>query len=345
MLPQFYKNLFSGRSSISEDFWIKRERDEDLFRKGVRRYNSGSQGGIMVIGDRNSGKTAFCRYITERLFKKEKIHHIFPLQTGSVKVSDFEDELRKITSTAGEIKDIMETLPRGTVFIIHDLELWWEHSINGWEVVRLLIDLINEYGKNFLFVVNMNPYAFDIMNKMLNLQDVFISVIPLRPFDSKEIEEIIIRRHRSSGLKFVLKKSEEEGLSEIRMAKLFNKYFNYSDGNPGTALKAWLCNIVRVTDKKIYIQSPISPNTKILTELDEEWIVILTELILQKRLTQERINRIFFDDYNKARLIINSMLRAGLIEERGEKLYIVNRYIESHLINVFKGEEVLRGGF
>jgi len=340
-LPQFYKNLFSGRSSISEDFWIKRERDENMFRKGVLRNNSGHNGGLMIIGDRNSGKTAFCRYNTERLFKKEKIYNLFPVYTGSFKVSDFLDELGKATGTKGSLAEIMDSVPQESVLIIHDLELWWERSVKGWEVIRLVKDMINSNSQKILFVVNMNPYAFDLMNKMINLQDAFISVITLLPFDSKELQEIIIRRHHSSGLEFVLNKHEEDEISEIRMASLFNKYFNYSDGNPGTALKSWLVNIVKVSDKKLYIRNPVVPDTKILKELDENWKVVLIQLILQKRLTFERINKIFFSDETTTRDIIGSMSRVGLIEEKRNNLFIVNPYVEPHLIKILKTEELL----
>jgi len=340
-LPQFYKNLFSGRSSISEDFWIGREKDEEMFKTGVQRFNTGHMGGIIVVGERNSGKTAFCRHAAERAFKKDRAHHLFPVYAGSVQVSDFYSELSKATNIKGSDKEILESLPQGSVIIIHDLELWWERSGSGWEVIRLIIDLINDYSKKILFIVNVNPYAFAMMNKMVNLQDVFISVIQLSPFDSKEIEEIIIRRHRSSGLEFVLHKSDEEELSEIRMARLFNKYFNYSEGNPGIALKAWLGNIVSVSEYKIHIKQPSLPDTNALNELDEDWKVVLIQLILHKRLTYERINKIFFSDDLRSMSIVNSMLRAGLIEEKREKLYIVNSFVEPHLIKVFKREEVL----
>ncbi len=340
-LPQFYKNLFSGRSSISEDFWKSREKDEALFISGVRRNNEGYKGGIMIIGDRNSGKTAFCRYITGKLFKKERVYHIFPVYSGSVKVSDFASELRKVTQSEGRIDEIMGSLQPGSVIVINDLELWWERSVDGLDVIKLLINLINAYSKDILFVVNMNPYAFSLINKMTDLQDAFIGVIPLSPFYSKEIQEIIIRRHRSSGLKFVLNKSEEDEISEIRMAKLFNKYFNYSEGNPGTALKAWLGNIIRVTGNRLIIKYPSMPDTKILTDLDDDWKTVLIQLILHKRLTTERISKIFFMDTVKAKALISSMSRAGLIEEKKDNLYIVNQFLEPHLISVLKKEKLL----
>ncbi len=340
-LPQYYKKLFSGRSSIGEDFWISRQKDEDMFKTGVYRINSGYKGGIMVIGERNSGKTAFCRYTANKLFRKESIYHLFPINTGSVLVSDFVAELSKITCIQGDLHEIMEAQNSGSVFVIHDLELWWERSLNGCEVITLLINLIKDYSNKFIFVVNMNPYAYDLMNKMVNLQEVFISIIHLKPFDSKEIQDMIIRRHRSSGLNFILKKSEEEELSEIRIANLFNKYFSFSEGNPGMALKAWLVNIVKVSENSVFIRYPRLPDTKILAELEDDWKTVLIQLILHKRLNYSRLDKIFSQDESRTHGIISALLRTGLIEERNEDLFIVNTFIEPHLIRVFKREELL----
>ncbi|MCU0472318.1 MAG: amino acid permease [Bacteroidales bacterium] len=340
-LPQYYKKLFSGRSSIGEDFWISRETDEEMFRTGVNRIKSGYKGGIVVVGERNSGKTAFCRYTASKLFMKENVYHVFPIYTGSVQVSDFLTELSKTTGTEGNLHEVMEAQSPGSVFVIHDLELWWERSLYGCEVIKVIINLIKEYSKRFIFVANINPYAYDMMNKMVNLQEVFISVIHLKPFDSKEIQEMIIRRHRSSGLKFVLKKSEEENLSEIRMVNLFNKYFNFSEGNPGTALKTWLFNIVKVSGNTIFIRYPSLPDTKILSELDDDWKTVLIQLVLHKRLSYARLNNIFSHDETRINRIISALLRTGLIEERNDDLFIINTYIEPHLIKVLRKEELL----
>jgi hypothetical protein len=341
MLPQFYKNLFSGRSSISEDFWISREKEEEMFNTALRRNLTLYHGGIMVIGERNSGKTAFCRNMSERHFKKDKAHHIFPPAKGSCLVTDFEAEIRKVTKTQGTLEEIFELLPKGSMLCIHDMELWWERSAGGWDVINLLIRLINEYSHKFLFVVNTNPYAFSLMNKIVNFQDIFVSVIPLRPFGSMDLHEMIIRRHRSSGLKFVLHKTEEDDLSEIRLASLFNKYFDYSEGNPGTALKSWLSNIIKISDQKVYIKPPAIPDTRILTEMDDDWKILLIQLFLHKRMTYARINRMFFQDDVRTRGIIGSMSRAGIIEEKIEDLYVVNNYIEPHLIRALKREGLL----
>lgn len=340
-LPQFYKNLFSGRSSINEDFWINREKDEAMFRTAVARHHAGYRGGILIIGERDSGKTTFCKNMTDKLFKKDKVCHLFPVPNGSSREADFVAELARAVQVGGSVDEIMASFTRGSVLVIHDLELWWERSAQGWDIIRLLIHLIDNFSNQVLFVINMNPHAFDLMNKLVKLQDAFISIIPLRPFDALEIKEMIIRRHRSSGLKFVLHKTEEEGMTEIRMARLFNAYFDFAEGNPGTALKAWLSNIVSVSGNRIFIKTPRLPDIRVLTEMDEDWKLVLIQMILHKRLSFKKMTQLFLSDDLHARSVVGSMSRAGLIEERNENLFIVNTFLEPHIIRTFKREGLL----
>ncbi|MCB9016669.1 MAG: amino acid permease [Lentimicrobiaceae bacterium] len=340
-LPQYYRNLFSCQSSINEDFWIKREKDEALFKTALRRYQTGNYGGIIIIGEQNSGKTAFCRNITGKLFRKEKAFHLFPLQEGSSIINDFLNELQKVTNIQGSLSEIIENLPAESTIIIHDLELWWNRSESGWETVEFIAKTINQYSSKVLFVVNTNPHAFNLMNKVINLQNEFIQVIPLMPFDSRDLQEMIMRRHRSSGLRFKIGSHEEEQLSEIRAARLFNKYFDYSEGNPGTALLGWMSNIQKINDQTILIQQPHIPEIRVLSEMNDDWKTLLVQIIIHKRLTRNRIAGIFHSDEAKSDEIINSLWRTGLIEQRQKDIFVINHYIEPHLLKVFKAEHLL----
>jgi len=341
-LPQFYKNLFSGNSLISEDFWIPRIEDEALFQTAVRRHRAGYGGGILVVGDANIGKSAFCRYVAEKSGKKERIIHLQPPYSGSVQLSDFELALQKATGMGGSIKEIMESLSPGTMLIIHDLELWWERSLNGWEVVRLLMQLINTYGQQSIFVVNVNPLAFGLMNRLEQLQDSFIATIPLRPFNSMELQELVLRRHRSSAMKFMLNKREENKITEIRLASLFNRYFDYSEGNPGTTLKAWLVNITKVAGKQLTIEVPHLPDTLFLAQMEEEWKVILIQLLLHKRMSSERVARLIYSgNMEHTDRILQAMKRSGLVESLKDDVYMVNQYLQPHLVGAFRREGLL----
>ncbi len=106
----------------------------------------------------------------------------------------------------------------------------------GFEIIQLILDLIAQFDYKCLFIINMNPSAYELINATHPMEHHFISIIHCQPFNSQDLKEMVMRRHRSSGLKFRIEKKKEENISEIALARLFNRYFDQSDGNPGTVL-------------------------------------------------------------------------------------------------------------
>ena len=340
-LPHYYKNLFSGRSSISEDFWVSREYEEAMFAKAVRRFNFGHKGGVMILGGRNSGKTAFCRFVAKQHFTDDKIYHVFAPQKGSIDVEEFVKEISKVTGLNGELDEIFETIPYGSIFIIHDLALWWERSPEGYDVIRRILQLMDDYGDKCLFVMNMNPYAYKVINDLLKMEDRFISIISSMPFDSQEIKEMIIRRHHSSGLKFKYQKKDEDSISEFKLAGLFNKYFDNTGGNPGVALNRWLTNIEKFSGEVVHITYPRVPNMEVLENLDDDWQVVLIQLIIHKRLHMDGLTKILNLEHSEAEEIVTAIKRTGLIVEKSSLVYMINIYVEPYLVQVFKEKGLL----
>ncbi len=335
-LPHYYKNLFSGRSHIGEDFWIGRTIELAQFDKAIKRFRSGLKGGIMLLGERNAGKTALCRYVGMTRFEEEKVHHIFPTPGGSVSGEDFRAQLQKSTNLSVEIHEIFDTLPYDSVVVIHDLELWWERAEQGFEIVSLVLDLIGRFDYKCLFIINMNPFAFELINSMHATESHFISIIHCQPFNSQEIKEMIMSRHRSSGLRFRIEKKSEDNISEIALARLFNRYFDQSDGNPGTALYQWLSNIEKVTAGTIYIRSPKNTDLQPIENLDDDSTVVLLQLVLHKRMSFGKLERVLGLEPHFTQEIVNSLVRTGIIEERPGGILHINPYIEPFIRKVFK---------
>ena len=340
-IPVYYKNLFSGRSSISEDFWIERKAGQAQFEKTYRHYLEGYRGGIMVLGERNSGKTAFCRYITRKYFNNEKAYHIFPPLYGSAKPEDFGKILSETTHMRGTTDEIFEKLQNGTVLVIHDLELWWEMSETGYSTLQLISEAIKKYSSKCLFIINMNQYTYKRINMIHNIEDSFIGTIFCRPFDSEDIKDLIMRRHKSGGMKIYMGDKGEDQLSDIRLAGLFNKFFNYSGGNPGLSLLAWVTQIKKVLNGKIYIEPPIVPNTGIFNNLNDDWQVILIQLIYHKRMDMNRLKNVLQLNDDEIVKLINSLLMTGLVKEKAKELYVINRYVDRFLTEYFHDMELI----
>jgi amino acid transporter len=340
-LPHYYKNLFSGRSSIGEDFWISRTIESGQFDKAIKRFQAGVKGGIMLLGERNAGKTALCRHVTMNHFDEDKVHHIFPMPGGSVSREEFKAQLQKSTKLSVGINEIFDTLPYGSVIVTHDLELWWQRSEGGFEIIELILELIGHFDYKCLFIINMNPFAYELINKIYKMEQHFISIIHCQPFKSEEFKEMVMRRHRSSGLKFRIEKKKEENISEIALARLFNRYFDQSDGNPGTVLYQWLGNIEKVSAGTIYIKQPKNIDLQPIENLDDNSMVVLVQLALHKRMPFGKLEKVLGIETNITEEIVNSLIRTGVIEERPERVLLINPYVEPFVRKVFKRKGLL----
>lgn len=339
-LPQYYISLFNGKSNISKDFWIERPIEEAAFKKAVKRHRSGYAGGILILGDRNSGKTAFSKHITQQIFKSSNVYHMFPPIPGTSVVEGFEKSLAKVLQKRGSAKEMLSRIPDKSVLIVNDLELFWERSEQGIEVIVLLESLIDQFGDKVLFVVNMNAYAYRIINEMTKLDDHFIEIISMTPFDAKELSELVLKRHKSSGLKI---SSEKEGqLNELQIASLFNSYFKYSKGSPGVTLNGWLAHIHRANKEYINVKRPVYPSLEVFDRLNEDWIMLAIQFVLHKRLSESKIMRISSWDVEQTKEMILALLRSGLIVEKAGGIYNIDPVIYSFMLDALKEREVLK---
>ncbi len=340
-MPAFYKNLFSGRSSISEDFWIEHKAERDQFDKAYNHFLAGYRGGIMIVGERNSGKTALCRHITKKHFASDRIYHLFPPLFGSVEPENFRKILNEVTNLSGDPFEVFERLPNDIILVIHDLELWWEMSESGFKTILLINSLIKKFSTKCLFILNMNQFTYSRINAIMDLDNNLIGTIFCRPFDSEELKELIMRRHKSSGMKIRLGKTDEEQLSDIRIAGFFNKLFNYSGGNPGLALYTWLTQIKKISNETFYVEPPVVPNTEIFENLNDDWQVVLIQLIYHKRMDMSKLKNVLEIEEAEIEKMINSLLMTGLVKEKTKGLFVINRYVDRFLTEYFHDHELI----
>ena len=340
-IPSYYINLFSGKSSISEDFWVKRTYEENAFEKSLSRYYSIHRGAILIHGLRNSGKTALCRHFARKFLNSEQVFHIFPPLQGSSNVKDFEHELQKITGLGGSVYNILELVRHDSAMIFHDLELWWERTDNGLDVILTINDLIRKYCHKCLFIFNINSHSYAFINSMYRIEDNFLAVIHCNPFDSENLKDLIIRRHRSSGLRLAFGKRSEESLSELRLARIFNKIFRLSGGNPGTAENIWLSMVNNYSNEILTMKSPVLPDFNVLEELPDDWMIILAQIVLHKRITKERLVKILGPDLTELENIMDAMIMSGLIQEKSTNLFMVNSCLQQALYDVLERNELI----
>jgi hypothetical protein len=341
-LPHYYTMLFSGRSSISDNFWVKRPEEESQLQLALNRYRAGVPGMITVLGERNAGKTALCKYFCEQNFQDERVYHVFSRDAGSPDPSEFGAALQKATRMEGDVNEIFNALTHGTVLVIHDLELWWERAgDDGLRTIQLIKDLVDTYSHKCLIIANMNPFAYEVLKKVEALDTYSLSTIRCQHFNAYDLRQLILTRHKSSGILFKLGDKLESDVNEVRLARLFNQIFEYSHGNPGMAMNAWLKGITAFKDKTIVIRQPSNIDITVLHSLSTEWNMIALQLLMHKRVTFEKLCRVLSEKPENIMHTVRAMVRMGVVKKSSMDVYGLNPYIEFLLIKVFHEKEWL----
>ncbi|MBF0236898.1 MAG: hypothetical protein HQM12_04270 [SAR324 cluster bacterium] len=338
-LPFHYKQLFLGEHIPNKNFWVGRKAELRQAEKAIQRFRSGTGGVVMISGNRYSGKTGLTHMILEQYCKRVPVYQIIPPSGGSCNVSEFWNRISLATQSQGY--EMMEHLPPNCVLVFHDIELWWERSPEGMAVLREISMIMEKWGNRYLILMNINQHALSFISKFWNIRDYLLELIECTPFNAEELKDLIMLRHRASGIKFQLKGTSEESLSPLKIARLFSRHFDYAHGNVGDSLRSWLTHTESVQESTLNIMDPHPRNAEILSNLTTDRQILLLQWILHKALTTERLCRIMRWNDAKIQHEIHSMKRAGLIVEPEHGVWTLNPFITSWLTHCFRDKEML----
>ena len=339
-LPHYYVSLFNRRSSIGDNFWVSRPMEEHVMEKVYKRYRANGRGMILVLSEPNAGKSALSKHFALKKADLHTAYHIFPPEDGSTDILVFEEVLRKATGLQGDSELMFSMLPQNSMIILHDLELWWERSEpHGLEVIRHIKWMVEEFSNKCLFVVNTTPFSYSIINTAEPLDIHCAGIVRCLPFNSFELKQLILTRHNSSGLTldFI---SDTEGLAnQIKIARVFNKLFAYSNGNPGVAMNAWLTGIQHYSDKTITWKRPLHLDGSALREMPEVWGHFCFQLLIHNRMSIDKMERCLQMEREQIVEITGIMQRLQLITEYAASIYNLNSNMEVLLVNYCKEKE------
>ncbi|OQY26576.1 MAG: hypothetical protein B6244_13100 [Candidatus Cloacimonetes bacterium 4572_55] len=335
-LPFYYTQMFTEKTAINKELWIGRKEELSRAKIAIRRFRQGIGGGLLIIGGPNSGKSSFASHVAARHFDRDKIFLIKPPLAGSIEVSIFKETLEEEIQTRGKYSEIFSAIPSDSALIFDELELWWERSRDGMEVIKEIMRLINRFGDKCTIFAVINSSTFQFIDRFFPIRHNFLDVIECRAFSADDLKELILRRHRATGLRFEINGSGESFISEWRLIHWFTKLTDYTKGNVGLALQAWLNSIESVRKETIFLRKqPAPPNLDALEHQISDWIVILLQFILHKRLTISRMNKLSGDDESVMQPTFFALKRAGILVDEGQGIFRINPRLEVYIRDKF----------
>lgn len=331
-LPFYYGSLFSGQSGASDDFWVGMQDEMQACATAIQRFKAGFPGALIITGGRTSGKSSLSRRVVEKHFSQDHIHPVRAPQACSADGSFFVQKLLETFNAKNRnIDDVFRAMPPGKAIIIQDLGLWWERRTDGDAIIRLIIDLIDRFGHKCLFVLNVNPYALELINRQTGLSGYALATVNCEPFDARELRELIMLRHHAGGMRFTYKKKREDQMTALDQARMFNALFNLSYGNPGLAMQLWLASVTKVTGTHMNLKGFHVPSAKAFDTLTPEQWFYLQQFVINRRITANTLAANLQVPVSEVSQQIRRLMRAGILTEKFDKVYAIRPGLDLYL--------------
>ncbi len=346
-LPFYYKHLFIDDTNFNNEFWIGRKKELERAQIAFHRFQDGISGSLMITGERFSGKSFMTRYFCSEILKSKKNIIINAPEYGFADSKLLLKKFQEQSGLKGDLAKILSAIEPETIVVFEDLELWWEKSENGDKLIQQIFEILEQYCQRIFFIVTMNSYSYRAIEKMIKFQSVFLDIIYCKPVNSKSLQDIILFRHQASGLKFEFKhgiaingKKTEESFKQKNFANLFSKYFNYSNGNIGVCLLAWMSNIIKIDGNRIIMQLPKSDDIPEFKHLDKDDILLLYQMFIHKKMDSTKISRVLLQSEKIVQKQLDFFKRTGIVVLQNS-VYEINPYINHIVTSYLKNQEML----
>ena len=354
-LPVVYQRLFRQEALIDERFRTNREEE---IASVIKAYNSWMQGrfsSTVLIGEKGAGASTVLNFALPDFDKKISVTRK-QLRTN---IFTEEELLRLIVELFGEesesIEAALESLSSNSskkIIILENFEELFLRTVNGFSALRKMFEIISVTHKNIFWIATCNIYAWNYLDRVMDISDYFSFVIELRNLKDAEIENAIMKRHRVSGYNLHFLPAEEDLKSKNfrkltdkeKQEFLTEKYFSLlnknSNSNIALAQLLWLRSIKNLKEEELQISSLKDLDFSFIKNLDEKKLFTLMAMILHEGLTIEEHSLVFNQSEDTSRLHLYGLADDGIITKNND-IYKVNFLLYGQVINLLRDKNII----
>jgi hypothetical protein len=209
-MPLVYRRLFSLRPVRDPDLLVGRDADLQRIDQHVRQWEDGLPNALLLTGDPGSGMTSLLnvaaatslrsarRYtidLTERYTEERAVVHLFARTLGLTRdgLPDTFDDL------ADQIRQQPASRRRRVVFIEH-LEHLLLRAVGGTDLLASVVEFLSTTDARYIWIATISGFGWQIVRAHQPDAAGLVVEHRLAPFGRETLEELIMRRHRRSGL-------------------------------------------------------------------------------------------------------------------------------------------------
>jgi hypothetical protein len=355
-LPVIYRRLYKVEPVSDMDLFIGRKQEFETIKSSYIKWKDGRGLSTVIVSEKWGGLSSFINYLlanikfgypvvricpTEKYYQRDRL---FKLLSTSLSVSFSENQDDFILA--------VKKIDSKRIVIIEDMQHLYLRSMNGFDAIRSLIEIINGTHQQIFWILTCTQYAWNYLVKSIQIHDYIHQVVTMKTMNEEELNSVITKRNQIGGFKIVFTPAVElvgnkkfNSMSEEDQQKILEKRFfkrmnDFAGSNISMALIFWLLSTKNVTEEQIFVGDFENPDHSFIHVMAQIRIYVLLSLILHDGLSIEEISLVNNLSTDDIRLHITSLQEDGIIVSNSD-IFTVNPLIYRNVVSVLKSKNLI----
>jgi hypothetical protein len=211
---------------------------------------------------------------------------------------------------------------------------------------------MSKTSRQIFWITTSTLYAWEYLDKTINISDHCGYVIKIRELGYEEIIEIILKRHRVSGYNIYFepspkdlvdknyKKLPDDAKQDYLRKEYFKNLIKFAKSNISLALLFWLRSTQNVTVDTITIKSLYDLDFSFLASLSSAKMFTLNLLVLHDGINEDIHSLIFNQPQKQSRLLLYLLLDDGVIIKDGDN-YLINPLLYRQTVSMLQAKNII----
>ncbi len=355
-MPFVYQRLYEIAPLDNLYFYEPRLRATLALRKAFETWDGGHFGATALIAEAGGGTTTLIHFFLrelktsiptiqsnnlEQIYSKDEFFHFFEQLLDTDGITDTDALINYLCTLDGK-----------RIIILEDLEHFFLRKVDGFECIKILIEIITRTNHKIFWLTTINQYSYQYLVKTVNIDEYFSYNIMLRPLRPAQMTSLVLKRHRVSGFNISFrphkqdrknnsfKKMNEEQQQEYLQKEFFMILNKIAQSNITLALIYWIRSIKEIQEDKMYLRSLKALDFSFLTKLSDEKLFTLHALLLHHGITIKDHSKVFQQTLKESKLTILLLVDDGIIVHN-EGRYYINPLLYRQVVNLLTDKNML----
>ena len=290
-------------------------------------------GSCVLIGERGSGKSCWLDQVEVPGVDVRTIGFERRLRTRA-ELGDFLIEKLELGAEGSGLRAAKKALLEGPRRIValdgmHNLFL---ARVGGYDLFEEFVEFVEQTSTRVGWICGVDAFAWDRLFVARPELAVFEHQLRLEPWTEEQIATLIRTRNSAAGIRVVFDDVLADRAARDLDARLeaeqafYRLLWDYSDGNPRSAMHFWLRSLVVESDQRLRVRLFRRPDTESLDAMQDEGRFLLAAILSHENLSLREASMVTRYPPGVCHLRFGQLVRRGVLERAGGRYRVTTAW-------------------